>query len=114
MGGLKTSEKHKKAVKNIKKTKGVCQGVAMASIKYHSGPPCPTLLCLAGGLPLKRPYGLFRVALPQGGRPATVFYPFGHPTPYLYEKDVDALKVVGNLMPPEEDEEEKVACFPPS
>jgi hypothetical protein len=22
------------------------------------------------------------VAFPQGGRPASVFYPFGHPTPY--------------------------------
>jgi hypothetical protein len=26
-----------------------------------------------------------RAARPQGGRPAAVFYPFGHPTPYTYD-----------------------------
>jgi hypothetical protein len=25
------------------------------------------------------------VACPQGGQPATVFYPFGHPSPYSYD-----------------------------
>jgi hypothetical protein len=37
------------------------------------------------------PYGwptpetaLSGVACPQGGRPAAIFYPFGHPTPYAY------------------------------
>jgi hypothetical protein len=24
---------------------------------------------------------------PQGGRPAAVFFPFGHPTPYVYDHD---------------------------
>jgi hypothetical protein len=31
----------------------------MASLKFHPGPPCPTLLRPAGGPPLKRPYGRF-------------------------------------------------------
>jgi hypothetical protein len=34
---------------------GVWQGVAMDSLKYHSGPQCPTLLCPAGG-----PYSRFK------------------------------------------------------
>jgi hypothetical protein len=38
----------------------------MNSLKLHPGQPCPTLLC------------------PADGRPAAVFYPFGHPTPYAY------------------------------
>jgi hypothetical protein len=29
-------------------------------------------------------FSRFRVALMQGGRPAAVFYPFVHPTPYAY------------------------------
>jgi hypothetical protein len=29
------------------------------------------------------------VTHPQGGQPAAVFYPFGHPTPYAYERDRD-------------------------
>jgi hypothetical protein len=33
---------------------GVCQGVAMDSLKFHPGPPCPTLPCPVGGPPLKR------------------------------------------------------------
>jgi hypothetical protein len=52
-------------------------------LKFHPGPPCPTLLHPAGGTPLKRPRtAVSGVARPQGGRPAAVFYPFGHPTPY--------------------------------
>jgi hypothetical protein len=39
---------------------GAWQGVAMDSLKFHPGPPCPTLLCPAGGPSLKRPYGRFR------------------------------------------------------
>jgi hypothetical protein len=34
---------------------GVWQGVAMDSVKFHSGPPCLTLLRPAGRPPLKRP-----------------------------------------------------------
>jgi hypothetical protein len=32
----------------------------MYSLKFYLGPPCPTLLCLEGGPPLKRPYSHFR------------------------------------------------------
>jgi hypothetical protein len=39
----------------------VWQGVAMDSPMFYPGPPCNTLL-----------------------RPAALFYPFGHPTPYAY------------------------------
>jgi hypothetical protein len=45
--------------------RGVWQGVAMDSLKFHPGPPCPTHLRPAGGPPLKRPYIRFR-----GGPPA--------------------------------------------
>jgi hypothetical protein len=39
---------------------GVWQGVAMNYLKFHLGLLCPTLLHLAGGPILKRPYGRFR------------------------------------------------------
>jgi hypothetical protein len=39
---------------------GVWQGVAMDSLKFHPGLPCPTLLCPVGGPSLKRLYGRFR------------------------------------------------------
>jgi hypothetical protein len=35
-------------------------------LKFHSGPPCPTLLRPAGGPPLKRPYGRFMADPPAG------------------------------------------------
>jgi hypothetical protein len=38
-------------------------------LKYHSGPPCPTLLRPVGGQPLKRPYSCFRGG-PPTRRPA--------------------------------------------
>jgi hypothetical protein len=60
---------------------GVWQGVPMDSLKFDPGPPCLTLLRPAGGSHVKAVAG---VALPQGGRPAAVFYPLGHPTPYAY------------------------------
>jgi hypothetical protein len=63
---------------------GVWQGVAKDSLKYSPGLPCPTLLHPVSEPPLKRPYGHLRVVHPQGRRPAAVFYPFGHPTPYAY------------------------------
>jgi hypothetical protein len=72
---------------------GVWQGVAMHTLKFHPGPPCPTLLRPMGGLPLKQAYGCFRghltvlgMAHMQGEWPAAVFYPFRHPTPYAYAK----------------------------
>jgi len=39
---------------------GVWQGVAMDSLTFHPGPPCPTFLRPTGGPPLKRPHGRFR------------------------------------------------------
>jgi hypothetical protein len=65
---------------------GVGQGVAMDSLNYKPGMLCSTLLHPARVPPLKRPYGtVLGVARPQGGlRPAAIFYPFGHPTPYTY------------------------------
>jgi hypothetical protein len=66
---------------------GVRQGVAMDSLKFYLGPPCLTLLRPAVGPPLKRPYGRFR-GHPQPGRHAAVFYLFGHPTPYTYDKNL--------------------------
>jgi hypothetical protein len=40
--------------------------VAMDSLKFHLGSPCPTILRPAGGPPLKRPCGCFRGGLPTG------------------------------------------------
>jgi hypothetical protein len=62
--------------KRLSRSMGVWQGVAMDSLKFHSGLPCPPLLRPAGEPPLKRPYSHFRSG------PA---YPIGHPTPYTYE-----------------------------
>jgi hypothetical protein len=62
----------------------VWQGVAMDSLKFHTGPPCPTLLCPASGLTPHCLMAVLGVACPQGGPPAAVFYSFGHPTPYDY------------------------------
>jgi hypothetical protein len=39
---------------------GVWQVVAKDSLKFYSGPPCPTVLYPTGGPPLKRPYSRFR------------------------------------------------------
>jgi hypothetical protein len=63
---------------------GVWQGVVMDSLKYYPGPHCPTLLRPAGGPPHKRRSAVWGVARLQGGRPAAVVYPLGHPTPYAY------------------------------
>jgi hypothetical protein len=49
----------------------------MDSLKFHLGPPCPTLLCPAGGPPLKWPYGRFRDGPPTGQaalRPSPTFF----------------------------------------
>jgi hypothetical protein len=39
---------------------GVWHGVAVDSLKFHPGPPCPTLLCPVDGPVLERPYNRFR------------------------------------------------------
>jgi hypothetical protein len=43
----------------------------MGVLKFHRGPPCPTLVCPAGGPPPKQPYSGFREARPQSGQPAS-------------------------------------------
>jgi hypothetical protein len=65
---------------------GVWQGVAINSLKFHQGPPCPTLLHPAGGPPLKWPCNRFRGGLRQSstlldtpGRVALAFDPFRIP-----------------------------------
>jgi hypothetical protein len=54
---------------------GVWQGVAMNSLKFYSGLPCPALLRPAGGPPLEQPYGRL--------------LPFEHPTPYAYGSEAE-------------------------
>jgi hypothetical protein len=44
----------------------VWQWVAMDSLEFHPGPPCPTLLRPAGGPPMKRPYVHFWGGPPSG------------------------------------------------
>jgi hypothetical protein len=44
----------------------VREGVSTDSLKFHPGPPCPTLLRPAGGPPPKRPYGHLGVCPPAG------------------------------------------------
>jgi hypothetical protein len=68
---------------------GVWQGVAMDFLKFHPGPPCPTLLL---------PTFVSGVACPQSGRPAAIFYPFEHHTPYTYVnlQHIDLSSIFGN------------------
>jgi hypothetical protein len=68
---------------------GVWQGVAMDSLKFRSGPPCPILLRPTGGPPLKWPYGRFKGGPSQGVRHAAVFYPIGDPTPYASGEETE-------------------------
>jgi hypothetical protein len=65
---------------------GVCQGVAI-DVNFHLSPPCPTLpyYALCVGHPRNSLTTVSGVVRPQSGRPAVVFYPFGHPTPYAYD-----------------------------
>jgi hypothetical protein len=51
------------------------------SLKFHPGPPCPTLLHPAGRPPPKQPYIRFWSG-PPAGRHTAVLYPLGYPTPY--------------------------------
>jgi hypothetical protein len=63
---------------------GVWQGVAMDSLKFHLGLPCPTFLHPAGRLSLKLLTIVLWVVCPQGGQLAVNFYSFRHATPYAY------------------------------
>jgi hypothetical protein len=64
---------------------GVWQGMAMDSLKFHLGRPCPTLLCPDGGSPLTQPYVGFRGGLPRGQEACSPLLPLGHRTPYAYD-----------------------------
>ena len=48
------------------------------------GPAMPYLSTPYREPPLKWPYSCFRGGCPQGGWPANILYPLGHPTPYAY------------------------------
>jgi hypothetical protein len=48
---------------------GIWQGVAMDSLNYCFNPPCPTLLCPAGGQPWNGLMGVSRVPAPMAGGP---------------------------------------------
>jgi hypothetical protein len=53
---------------------GVWEGVAkLPKVSWEPAMPDPSTAVLG-------------VASPQGGRPAAVFFPFGHPTPYAYDQ----------------------------
>jgi hypothetical protein len=51
----------------------------MDSLKFHSVPPCPTLLRPLGGPPLKRLYGCFRGDPPAGRVACSHLLPFRTP-----------------------------------
>jgi hypothetical protein len=53
--------------------------VAMDSLKFHPGPPCPTILRPAGKPPLKRPYGCFRDDPPAGQAACSYLLPLWTP-----------------------------------
>jgi hypothetical protein len=59
----------------------VWQWVALDSLIFHPGPPCPTFLRLTGGQRATCRKAVSGVARPHSGRPAAVFHPFGQRTP---------------------------------
>jgi hypothetical protein len=65
---------------------GVWQGVAMDSLKFHLGPPCPTSLCPEMALWLFWGWPAHRVDWLR--QSPTTMYPLGHPTPYAYGRGV--------------------------
>jgi hypothetical protein len=76
---------------------GIWRGVAIDSLKFHLGLPCPTLLYPAGGPPLKWPLGHFRGGPPAGGTACCRLLPLRHPTPYAYGYSHESLSC--NLFP---------------
>jgi hypothetical protein len=61
-----------KKLEGVRGDRGIWQGVSIDSLKFYPGPQCLTFLRL--------------VARPQGGQPAAIFHPLGHPTPFAYGK----------------------------
>jgi hypothetical protein len=60
----------------------VRERVSTDSLKFHVGPPCPTIYALQAGHPPNGLMAVWGVARSQGGRPAAVFFPLGYPFPY--------------------------------
>jgi hypothetical protein len=54
---------------SAKETWAYGKGWPSNSLNFHPGPLCPTLLCPAGGPPLKQPYGRFKGGSPAGRAP---------------------------------------------
>jgi hypothetical protein len=63
---------------------GIWQGVAMDSLKYHPGVPCPTTLLPAGNHPWNNFMAISGVATCRVGGPRPSTHLLGHPTPYAY------------------------------
>jgi hypothetical protein len=63
---------------------GVWQGVAIDSLKFHPGLPCPALVRPAGEPARNGLMAVLGMARPLNGWLEVVFYPFGHPVAYVY------------------------------
>jgi hypothetical protein len=57
----------------------------MDSLNFHPGPPSLPFYFLRAGYPSNDLTAISGVTRLQVWRPAAVFYPFRHPTPYAYE-----------------------------
>jgi hypothetical protein len=51
--------------------------------KFYLDRPC-TFYALWASHFIKGILAILWVVCPQGGKPAAIFYPFGHPAPYAY------------------------------
>jgi hypothetical protein len=65
-----------KSRQKLVQTMGVWQGLAIDSLKFHPGPPYPTLLRPARGPHLKRPNDCFRGGPPKGRAAYGCLLPF--------------------------------------
>jgi hypothetical protein len=81
---------------------GVWQGVAMETLKFHLGPPCPTFYALWAGRPRNGLMTVSGVARPQDERPSSTL--LGYPTPYacdeltLVHNAVQCNRILGGLL----------------
>jgi hypothetical protein len=76
---IKWKDEVKNSIQPCVYSMGVWQGVAMDSLKFYLGLPCPTLLRPANGPPLKRLYGPFWGGPPTGCAACCNLLPFGTP-----------------------------------
>jgi hypothetical protein len=81
----------------------------MDSLKYHPGPPCPTLLRPTGKPPLKQPYGRFRGSQSAGRAAYDRFLPPLTPHAVRLCRNVMAPRfaLFRSLWPPEEEAKEE-------